>query len=89
MALGARGGQVLRLVLREGGSLVMAGSILGFLGAVVVSPAFSAFGNIFGPAFHAGMRDPRLLPGALAMLACYMPARRSAAIDPLRALRKG
>jgi ABC-type antimicrobial peptide transport system permease subunit len=94
MALGARQGQVLRLVLREGGALVMAGSVLGFLGAVALARIFSAFSSLFGPAFRAGMSDPRLLLGAplllasLAMLACYVPARRSAAVDPLKALRE-
>ena len=94
MALGARKGQVLRLVLREGGALVIAGSLLGFAGAIVLSRVLAAMSSIFGPAFDAGMRDPRLLIGAplllaaLAMLACYIPARRSAAIDPLQALRE-
>ena len=95
MALGAHQGQVLRLVLREGGSLVAIGSVLGFLGAVALARVFSALSSLFGPAFRAGMSDPRLLIGAplllasLAMLACYIPARRSAAIDPLKALREG
>jgi predicted permease len=94
MALGAGKGQVLRLVLREGGTLVIVGSVLGFLGAVALSRVFSAMSSMFAPAFRAGMSDPRLLLGAplllaaLAMLACYIPARRSAAIDPLRALRE-
>jgi ABC-type antimicrobial peptide transport system permease subunit len=94
LALGARKGQVLRLVMREGGGLVIAGSVIGFAGAVVLARLFTALFSLFGPAFHAGMSDPRLLIGAplllaaLAMLACYVPARRSAAIDPLKALRE-
>ncbi|MBZ5607131.1 MAG: ABC transporter permease [Acidobacteriia bacterium] len=94
MALGARKGQVLRLVMREGGTLVMAGTLLGFLGAIAVSRALGAASSIFGPSFAAGSRDPRLLLGAplllgaLAMLACYVPARRSVKIDPLIALRE-
>ncbi len=94
MALGARKGQVLRLVLREGGSLVIAGSVLGLLGAIALSRIATAFSSLFGPAFEAGAHDPRLIIGAplllaaLAMLACYVPARRSAKIDPLVALRE-
>lgn len=94
MALGARKGQVLRLVLREGGWLVAAGSVLGFLGAMAVSKGLAAFSSVLGPSFEAGAHDPRLLIGApallaaLAMVACYIPARRSAKIDPLIALRE-
>jgi ABC-type antimicrobial peptide transport system permease subunit len=94
MALGARQGQVLRLVMREGGALVIAGSVLGYLGAFGVSRAMGSVSGVFGPAFAAGSHDPRLLFGAplllagLAMLACYLPARRSAKIDPLMALRQ-
>lgn len=94
MALGSRQGQVLRLVMREGGTLVMAGSVLGFLGAIGVSRGLGAASIVFGPAFAAGSHDLRPIVGAplllagLAMLACYVPARRSTKIDPLIALRQ-
>ena len=94
MALGARKGQVLRLVLREGGALVAVGSVLGLAAAFAVSRALSALTSILGNAFHVGINDPRLVFGAplllaaLAMLACYIPARRSTQIDPLQALRE-
>ena len=93
MALGARQGQVLRLVMREGATLVAAGSAIGLAGAMGVASALGSGGSIFGPVFAAGSHDPRLVLGAplllagLAMLACYVPARRSAKIDPLVALR--
>jgi putative ABC transport system permease protein len=94
MALGARKAQVLWLVIREGGTLVIAGSILGFFGALAASRALEAASSVMGPSFAAGSHDPRLIIGAplllagLAMLACYVPARRSAKIDPLIALRE-
>jgi putative ABC transport system permease protein len=94
MALGARQGQVLRLIMREGGTLVIVGSLFGFLGAFGASRMLGAMSSVFGPAFAAGSRDPRLIVGAplllagLAMLACYVPARRSAKVDPLMALRE-
>jgi predicted permease len=93
MALGARKVQVLRLVLREGATLVAVGTVLGFLGAIALVKALSALTSIFADAFKVTTNDPRLIIGAplllaaIAMLACYIPARRSAKIDPLRALR--
>ena len=95
MALGARQVQVLRLVLREGAALVAVGTVLGFLGAVALVKVLSALTSIFTDSFKVATNDPRLLVGAplllagLAMLACYIPARRSAKIDPLKALREG
>jgi macrolide transport system ATP-binding/permease protein len=94
MALGARKGQVLMLVMREGGSLVIVGSALGLLAALALSRLLSTLSTIFGPGFQAGAHDPRLILGAplllaaLAMLACYVPARKSAKINPLTALRE-
>ena len=93
-AVGASRAQVLRLVLREGTALVSVGTILGFLGAVGLAKVLSALTNIFSDALKVGTDDPRLLIGAplllaaVAMLACYVPARRSAQIDPLKALRE-
>jgi ABC-type antimicrobial peptide transport system permease subunit len=93
-ALGASKLQVLRLVLREGAALVSIGTVLGFLGAIGLAKIVSALANMFVEAFRVGMNDPLLLLGAplllaaVAMLACYIPARRSAQLDPLRALRE-
>ncbi len=94
MALGARKGQVLVLVLREGSALVAAGTVLGFLGAFALAKILSTLSNIFVEVLKVGMDDPRLLVGAplllavLALLACYVPARKAAKIDPLKALRQ-
>jgi len=94
MALGARKGQVLRLVLREGTALITVGTVLGFLGAVAMSRILSALTSEFADAFKIGTNDMRLLAGAplllatLAMLACYVPARTAAKVDPLIALRQ-
>jgi predicted permease len=93
-ALGATRAQVLGLVLREGATLVTVGTVLGFLGAVALARILSALANMFVDALRFGTNDPRLLVGAplllaaVAMLACYVPARRSAQIDPLKALRE-
>jgi predicted permease len=94
MALGARKGQALALVLREGAALVSVGTVLGFLGAMALAKILSAMTNIVVESLKVGTDDPRLLVGAplllaaLAMLACYLPAHRAAKIDPLKALRE-
>jgi len=93
-AIGASRAQVLRLVLREGTALVSAGTVLGFLGAMGLAKVLSALTSIFVEALRVGTGDLRLLVGApvllaaVTMLACYVPARRSARIDPLKALRE-
>jgi predicted permease len=93
-ALGASKAQVLRLVLREGAALVGIGTVVGFLGAVGMAKIMSALAEMVVDALKFGTNDPRLLIGAplllaaVAMLACYVPARRSAQIDPLKALRE-
>jgi len=94
MALGARKAQVLRLVLREGVALVIVGSALGFLGAMAIVRVLSSLTSMFADSFNVSVSDPLLvvgaplLLGALAMIACYLPARKSAKIDPLKTLRE-
>jgi len=95
MALGARKRQVLRLVLRESVALIAVGTLLGLLGAFAMSKILSALTNQFADAFTVGTNDLRLLVGAplllagLTLLACYVPARTAAKVDPLLALREG
>jgi ABC-type antimicrobial peptide transport system permease subunit len=93
-ALGASRAHVLRLVLREGAALVSVGTVLGLLGAMAIAKMLSALTSIFVEALRVGTGDLRLLIGAplllaaVTMLACYVPARRSARINPLQALRE-
>lgn len=95
MALGARKGQMLLLVLREGAALVIVGTVLGFLGGFGLAKMLSALASVFVDAVKVGTSDPLLLVGApmllaaLALLACYVPALRAAKIDPIKALREG
>ena len=94
VALGSRAGQILRLVLREAGALILAGTIIGLAGAFAISRALSSLTAAMGTVFASGTSDSTLLVGApvllgvVAMLACYLPARKSTRIDPLAALRQ-
>jgi putative ABC transport system permease protein len=86
-ALGASGGNILRLVLREGLVLALLGLGLGSGGAYLVGRAMQS--TLFG----VGALDVIALGGvalvlmAATLLACYIPARRASRVDPMVALR--
>jgi predicted permease len=87
MALGAQPRQVLGLVLRQGMLLALIGAAVGIVVALPV--ARMAAGLLYGvsatdPLTYAGIT---LLLMGVALLACYLPARRATRIDPLVALR--
>jgi multisubunit Na+/H+ antiporter MnhG subunit len=94
MALGARARQVQGVVMREGTALVVVGSVLGVSGAFALMRVFSAYSDMLARSFSRRDNNPLLLVGAplvlagLAMLACYLPARRATRIDPVSALRE-
>jgi macrolide transport system ATP-binding/permease protein len=94
MALGARAGQVRGLVLREGTALVAVGAVLGVGGAFALARVFASYSDVLARSFGHRDNNPLLLVGAplvlagLAMLSCYLPARRSTRIDPMAALRE-
>jgi predicted permease len=87
MALGARGGQVLRHVMRQGSLLVSAGVVLGLGGAYAAAHAISPalFGVDPGDLRVYGVVT--LILGAVTLLANFLPARRAAGLDPMSGLR--
>jgi putative ABC transport system permease protein len=88
MALGAERGQVVRLVLKEGMATALIGVGLGSVGAYFVGRAMQ------GMWYGVGVVDPvafgvvATLLLASAVLACLLPARRAASVDPMAALRQ-
>jgi putative ABC transport system permease protein len=89
MALGADRTRVVALVLKDGMKTALLGTTLGFAGAYAVGRTMQGmwFGvGAFDPARFAAVAAT--LIGA-ALLACYVPARRAATVDPLVALREG
>ena len=87
MALGARGGNIAWMIVRETLYLVLAGLVLGVPAALIGAKLISA--QLFG----LSPTDPLTLVGAaivltvVAMLAGYLPARRASRVNPLNALR--
>ena len=87
LALGAPRADVLRLVLREGMTLVAVGLVVGALAAAACTRLLAAVlfeTNVYDPITFATV--PVLLAG-VALVAAYLPARRAANVDPLVALR--
>lgn len=88
MALGAQRNDVLRLILRQGVRLAMAGLVLGLLGVFLAGRALSSLlyeVSLFNPVTLAGTS---VLLAATVLLASYLPARRAAQLDPMRTLRE-
>jgi putative ABC transport system permease protein len=87
MALGAKPGDVLAMILRQGMGLVTVGLVIG------IGCALALTGMMKSLLFHVEPNDPITFVGVSAVLAtaalmaCYVPARRALRIDPLRALR--
>ena len=87
VALGAHTGQVLRMVIGYGMKLSAAGLVIGLAGA------FAARRFLASLVFDVSPADPWIYAGvaalmlAVALVACYIPARRASRVDPLIALR--
>jgi predicted permease len=86
-ALGASRGEIVGLVVRQGMRL----AAIGMAGGLIAALALTRFlaGLLYGvrPADPATLAAVTLLLGAIALLACYIPARRAAAVDAVVALR--
>lgn len=87
MALGARGIDVLTLILRNGLALTLSGVAIGISGALALTRLLRTllFGVAPTDAFTFVAVSAALI--IVALLACYLPARRATKVDPLVALR--
>jgi predicted permease len=90
MALGAERGDVLRMVLAQGMRMAVVGIVIGIIAAVLLGRLLSSFSRLL---YGVGSSDPLtltivslILMGAT-LLACYVPARRAARVDPMVTLR--
>jgi predicted permease len=88
VALGARSQDIVRMVLAQGGRLIVIGAAIGVAGAVGLGEALAA------QIRNVSAIDPAVLAisvaslAAAALLASWIPARRAARVDPMRALRE-
>jgi len=87
LALGAQRGDLLRMVVRQGMVLAMSGLLMGLAAALLLTRWLSSM------LFQVTPRDPVTFGGvalilvSVALLACYIPARRATRVDPIVALR--
>jgi ABC-type antimicrobial peptide transport system permease subunit len=88
MALGATRTSVLRMILSEGMSLVMTGVAIGFAAALAVGRLLSRMLFGIGASDPLSVAAAALILSAVALLACYLPARWATRVDPLEALRE-
>lgn len=87
MSLGATRADVLLLVVRQGLWLAVAGSVAGIAGALLLSRFMAKLLYGVQPSDPATFGAVAVGLGVVAMLACYMPARRAMNTDPMAALR--
>jgi ABC-type antimicrobial peptide transport system permease subunit len=87
MALGAERSDVSRLVLRDGMKLAFTGVVFGAVVSLLTA------GLLASQLYQVSPRDPAAFAAAIAillviaLLACWLPARRAASVDPMHALR--
>jgi putative ABC transport system permease protein len=88
LALGAGGGQVLGLVLAQGGVMIVGGVALGIAGALTLTRFLRALLYEVTPTDPVTFAGATLLLVSVALIACIYPARRAMSVDPMTVLRQ-
>ena len=88
LALGAQRGTILKMVLHRGLGLAAAGAGLGVAGALIVSHLMAGLLYGISPTDLPTFAGVTLTLTAVALAACYIPARRAMRVDPIVALRE-
>jgi putative ABC transport system permease protein len=87
IAIGGSRDRIMRMVIREGMRLVVIGVVIGLAAALVLGRGIAALLYGVSPTDPATLAGTTALLLAVALLACYVPARRATLVDPLAALR--
>jgi putative ABC transport system permease protein len=87
MALGAQRTDILKLVLGDGAKLALAGIAVGIAGAAAVTRVMASLLFDVTPTDPVTFIITTLLLAAVALAACYIPARRAMRVDPMVVLR--
>jgi predicted permease len=87
MALGAQRSDVLLLILKEGARFALTGIALGLAGAFLLARLLASELYGISPTDSITYASVTVLVGLVTLLACYIPARRAASVDPMVALR--
>jgi putative ABC transport system permease protein len=87
LALGAQKSNILRIILQQGLQLAVAGAVIGLVCALIVSHLMASFLYGVKPTDPLSFGGVAALFVGIALLACYLPARRAMKIDPMVALR--
>jgi predicted permease len=87
MSLGAQPSQVLRLVMGQGAKLALAGIVVGIAAALALTRLMRSLLFEVSPADPLTFAGIAVLLVAVALTACYIPARRAMRVDPMTALR--
>ena len=87
MALGAQRGQIFVMILNQGGRLACAGIVIGVVAGLAATRLMTRFLYGVQPSDPATFAAVSLLLVGVALLACYVPARRAMKVEPIIALR--
>jgi ABC-type antimicrobial peptide transport system permease subunit len=90
MALGAEKGQIFQMVIGQGLRMAVVGLTIGAAAALILARLLSSFSHLLygvGPSDPVTFASVSLVLTGVAVLACYIPARRASRVDPMVTLR--